>query len=56
VFVNATNGADMRLKSGSKGIDSGVSEAGATQDVGGRPRPVGAAPDIGAWERQVGDP
>lgn len=55
-FIDAA-GSDYRLASGSLGVDGGVASAftpGA--DLNGNPRPVGAAPDIGAYERQVGDP
>jgi hypothetical protein len=55
-FVNASNGANMRLAAGSSGIDAGIGEPGARRDVGGRKRPAGPRPDIGAWERQPGDP
>ncbi|MFL5920403.1 MAG: choice-of-anchor Q domain-containing protein [Gaiellaceae bacterium] len=55
-FLHATNGADMRLTSGSAGVNAGVNERGATRDVGGRPRPPGSVSDIGAWERQARDP
>ncbi|MFL5933306.1 MAG: choice-of-anchor Q domain-containing protein, partial [Gaiellaceae bacterium] len=55
-FVNPTSGTDMRLAAGSVGIDSAMGETGITVDLGGRPRPVGAGPDVGAWERQLTGP
>jgi len=55
-FVNAVLGADMRLAAGSTGIDAGIGETGVTVDLGGRPRPVGSAPDVGAWEHQSAGP
>ncbi|MFL5977314.1 MAG: choice-of-anchor Q domain-containing protein, partial [Gaiellaceae bacterium] len=56
IFSNAVSGANMRLASGSSGVDAGINETGVTQDVGGRKRPAGPVSDIGAWERQAGDP
>jgi hypothetical protein len=40
---------DYRITSGSAAIDAGI-DAGVTEDIDGDPRPVGAAPDIGADE------
>jgi hypothetical protein len=44
-------GTDFRLLAISAAIDHGVN-AGVTEDLGGRPRPVGLAPDLGAYEFQ----
>ncbi|MBC7234068.1 MAG: right-handed parallel beta-helix repeat-containing protein [Chloroflexi bacterium] len=42
-------GGNYHLRPGSAAIDAGV-DAGVTADIDGDPRPVGAAPDIGADE------
>lgn len=42
---------NFRLKAGSPAIDKGITTA-TTIDLDGNPRVVGAAPDIGAYERQ----
>jgi hypothetical protein len=66
VFVNAAGGADMRLAANSPGVDAGISSIVAV-DLRGLARPVdmsvidsgaGASTfvDIGAYERQAGDP
>jgi len=55
-FIDASHGADMRLAAGSSGVNAGINTAGVRRDVGGRKRPAGATSDIGAWERQPGDP
>ncbi|WP_293915040.1 PA14 domain-containing protein [Deinococcus sp.] len=47
---NDVNTADFRLKSGSPAIDRALSADAPAYDVGGLSRPVGAGPDIGAWE------
>lgn len=55
-FVDRTAN-DLRLTSGSVGLDSGLAfPLMPLVDRGGRVRPTGVAPDIGAYERQVGDP
>jgi hypothetical protein len=41
--------SDFRLKEGSPAINAGVA-AGVTIDLDGKPRPVGIAPDLGAFE------
>jgi hypothetical protein len=48
-FVNAASG-DFRLQAGSPAIDAGSSNAAPLVDFSGRPRPVGTAFDIGAYE------
>ena len=50
-FVDAA-GADMRLAPGSPAIDAGDPESYPAQDRAGDPRPVGGAPDAGAYELQ----
>ncbi|MEM7533721.1 MAG: clostripain-related cysteine peptidase [Chloroflexota bacterium] len=47
-FIDPTNG-DYRLGSGSAAIDAGI-DAGVADDIAGVARPVGSAPDIGAYE------
>ncbi len=47
-FVNQ-DGEDYHLLSGSPAIDAGA-EVGVRDDIDGHPRPLGAAPDIGADE------
>jgi parallel beta-helix repeat protein len=42
--------ANFRLKTGSPAIDKALAGNSPTSDVGGKPRPLGAASDIGAWE------
>jgi len=54
-FVNLAAG-DYRLAAGANAVDAGIAETGVNLDVGSRPRPVGSAVDIGAWERQSSDP
>ncbi len=44
------NTANFRLKSGSPAIDAALAGNSPAMDVGGLPRSVGAAADIGAWE------
>jgi hypothetical protein len=52
VFVNLSTG-DLRLQSNSPCIDTGSSSYYANStDLNGRPRPVGASVDIGAYEFQ----
>ena len=48
-FVDEANG-NFRLKAGSPAIDRGVSLPEITMAIDGSPRPVGPAPDIGAYE------
>jgi parallel beta-helix repeat protein len=49
LFVNqATN--DVRLKSGSPALNRGSAAGAPTTDFAGRSRPIGAGPDIGAYE------
>jgi parallel beta-helix repeat protein len=47
---NDVNTANFRLKPGSPAIDKALSTEAPPTDVGGLSRPVGAGPDIGAWE------
>ncbi len=47
---NDVNTADFRLQPGSPAIDRALPSDSPAFDVGGLPRPVGAGPDIGAWE------
>ncbi|HVV27123.1 MAG TPA: choice-of-anchor Q domain-containing protein [Rhizomicrobium sp.] len=54
LFTNRA-AADYSLQSGSPAIDAGVN-LGVTIDYLHNPRPVGAAPDMGAFERQSGGP
>ncbi len=42
--------ANFRLRPGSPAIDRALVPDSPAFDVGGLPRPVGAGPDIGAWE------
>ena len=50
LFVNPGAG-DLRLREGSPAIDAGTADPGnGTTDVAGKPRTLGAAPDIGAHE------
>lgn len=42
---------NFRLKSNSPALNTGVN-AGIAIDLDGKPRPVGAAPDLGAYEKQ----
>lgn len=44
-------GINFRLMGSSPAVDKGV-DAGVTDDLDGRPRPVGLAPDLGAYEFQ----
>jgi parallel beta-helix repeat protein len=44
------NTANFRLKPGSPATDKALKSDTPATDVGGLPRPVGAGPDIGAWE------
>ena len=44
------NTANFRLQPGSPAIDRALLADSPAFDVGGLPRPVGAGPDIGAWE------
>jgi hypothetical protein len=51
-LLHATaTGADLRPLSDSPLIDAGIS-ADVTSDRDGSPRPQGAAPDVGAYERR----
>jgi parallel beta-helix repeat protein len=47
---NDVNTANFRLKPGSPAIDAALGAEAPAYDVGGLSRPVGAGPDIGAWE------
>jgi|GEM_PF-784639 len=49
LFVNATV-ADFHLRAGSPAIDAGASALAPTFDKDQKPRPIGAAVDIGAYE------
>lgn len=50
LFVDAGAG-DYRLQAASPAVDAGVPLSPAvTDDINGQPRPVGSAPDIGAFE------
>lgn len=42
--------ANFRLRSGSPAIDKALAGNSPVTDVGGKPRPLGIASDIGAWE------
>jgi parallel beta-helix repeat protein len=42
--------ANFRLRAGSPAIDKALTGNSPVTDVGGKPRPLGAASDIGAWE------
>lgn len=46
-------GSDYHLKSGSPAIDAGNAADAPSTDLEGSPRPVGADPDIGAYEVQL---
>ncbi|MBL8245467.1 MAG: hypothetical protein JNL89_14810, partial [Rhodanobacteraceae bacterium] len=46
-FVGAT---DLRLRRTSPAIDSGVNNSVGTHDLDGRPRQIGPATDLGAYE------
>jgi Right handed beta helix region len=48
-FVDAEKG-DYRLRAGSPAIDAGSPDAAPKTDYDGRPRPVGKAVDLGAFE------
>ena len=51
-FIDAANG-DYRLSAGSSCIDAGdSSKVAETTDLAGNPRIVGAAVDVGCYERQ----
>jgi PKD repeat protein len=51
VFMNAASG-DYRLRSGSAGIDAGITQVwmAAATDLAGTNRVLGSAPDMGAYE------
>lgn len=51
LFVDPA-GDDYHLKSGSPAVDAGTTLSDVPDDLEGHPRPVGAAFDIGAYERQ----
>lgn len=52
-FVDATNG-DFHEAASSATVDAGSAQhAGGSQDLDGLPRDMGAAPDVGAYERPV---
>ena len=51
LFVNAA-GKDFRLQASSPAIDKGTAISGLSIDFDGKPRPKGAAFDIGAYEYQ----
>ena len=51
LFVNAA-GKDFRLQASSQAIDKGTAISGLSIDFDGKPRPKGAAFDIGAYEYQ----
>lgn len=46
-------GSDFHLKPGSPAIDAGSAADAPSADLDGNPRPVGAGPDIGAYEVQL---
>lgn len=50
-FVNPGE-KDYRLWDDSPAVDRGVAYSGMTRDLDGNPRPVGAGPDLGAFENQ----
>jgi hypothetical protein len=53
-FVDVSSG-DLRLASAVPNVvDQAVAVSGLTEDFDGRSRPVGAGPDIGAFEYPVG--
>ncbi|MBW1809386.1 MAG: lamin tail domain-containing protein [Deltaproteobacteria bacterium] len=52
IFVDPVN-KDYRLKSNSPAVDAAVGQAGMTSDFDGNLRPVGNAPDLGAYELQA---
>jgi len=49
IFRDMQNG-DLRLKAGGAAIDAGSIELSPAKDIGLRPRPIGGAVDIGAYE------
>jgi hypothetical protein len=49
LFVNS--GSDWHLQKCSPAIDAGVTLSVVTKDYDGLPRPIGAAYDMGAYER-----
>ena len=49
LFVDPAGG-DFHLKVGSPAIDAGVTLPEVSEDLDGRPRPQGAAPDVGCYE------
>jgi parallel beta-helix repeat protein len=53
LFVNAAN-ADFHLQVGSQAVDKGVTISTVINDSDGKPRPQGAAFDIGAYEYRQG--
>lgn len=55
LFANAA-GRDYHLQPGSLAIDHGATTAVSTFDYDGVPRPQGAAPDMGAFERTTPAP
>jgi Fibronectin type III domain len=55
LFVDESN-YDFRLRSNSPLIDKGTTIAGVTKDFAGTIRPLGTAPDIGAYEYDDGSP
>ena len=50
LYVNRLLG-DFHLQAGSPGIDSANSAYASGEDYAGTPRPHGAGPDLGAYER-----
>ncbi len=51
MFINIAAG-NFKLQPGSPGIDSGINDFAVKRDFEGKPRPVGKAPDRGAYEAQ----
>ncbi len=51
MFINVAAG-NFKLQPGSPAIDSGINDFPVTRDFEGKPRPVGKAPDRGAFEAQ----
>jgi hypothetical protein len=49
VFQNPAS-PDLRLKPGSPAIDKGFNVGFVSEDIDGKPRPAGNAPDIGTYE------